>query len=92
MDVRNKRVDGTNAPSRVTGPGGHLEVQGDSRGIEVDRDCCKVLEGAEHVGKGPRSEEDKRYVETNTLCRVRGLGGHRGEEVEPGGVEGDQER
>ena len=90
-NVRNERVDGTNAPSRNTGSGGRLEVQEKSRRAEVDRDRRKVLEGAGHDGKRPKSEENQRDVETNALCRVRGPGGHRGEEVESGDVEGDRE-
>ena len=76
--VRNERADGTDAPCQDTGPGGHLEVQGDSKGVEVDPDRHEVVEGAEHDGKRPKSEEDQRYVETNAQCRDRGPGGHRG--------------
>ena len=90
--VRDERADGTNAPSRDTGPGGRLELQGDSRGVEVDPDRREVVEGTEHDGKRPRSEEDERYVETNALCRVRWPGGHVDEEDESGDVEGDRER
>ena len=90
--VRDERVDETNAPCRDTGPGGRLELQRDSRGVEVDRDCRKVVKGTEHHGKRPRSEEDERYVETNALCRIRGPGGHVDEEAESGDVGGERER
>ena len=50
------------------------------------------------MGNDPRvsgtSATSKRthYVETNALRRVRGPGGHLGEEVEPGDIEDDRER
>ena len=67
-------------------------MQGDSEVVEGNPDRREVLEGAEHDGKRPRSEEDERYVETNALCRVRGPGGHVDEEAESGDVGGERER
>ena len=64
----------------------------DSRGAEVDRDCHEVTEGAGHDGIRPRTEKNERYVEMDALCRVRGLGGHVIEEVEPRDIEGEWER
>ena len=49
--IRDERVDGTDAPSRVIGPGGRLEVQRESRGAKVDPDHGKVVEGTKHDGK-----------------------------------------
>ena len=49
--VRNECADGTDAPSRVIDPGGHLEVQGNSRVVEGDPDRTKVIEGAGCNGK-----------------------------------------
>ena len=67
-------------------------MQEDSRGVKVDRDRRKVLEGAGYDGRCPRTEENQRDVETNAQCRARGSGGQIGEEVEPEDVEGDWER
>ena len=83
--VRDERVDNMNAPSQDTGPGGRLEVQEDSKGIEVDPDVCEVVEGAKHDGKRPRNEG-------NASRRDRGPGGHRGKEEVSGSIEDDQER
>jgi hypothetical protein len=71
----------TNAPGRATGPGGHLEWQEESRGVEVSRDRQKDVDGAEYDGNRPRSEENEHVVETNALHRVAGPGGHLGEQV-----------
>ena len=90
--VRNERVDGTDAPTRDTGPGGHLEVQEESRGVEVDRDHQKVVDSAGHDGKRPKSEEDERGVDMNALRRVRGPRGHVDQEVESGDVGSERER
>ena len=89
--VRNERVDRTDAPSRDTDPGRDLELQGDSRDVEVEPDHWKVLEDAGYDGKRPRSQENQRGADMNALCRVRGLGGHLGEEVGSGDVEDDRE-
>ena len=80
--VRGERVDGTNAPSRDTGPGGRLEVQEESKGAEVDRDRQTVVKGAGRDRKHPRSVEDEHYVETNAPGRDGGPGGHRVDEGE----------
>ena len=90
--VRDERVNETNAPSRVIGPGRHLDVQGDSEVVEGNPDRAKVVEGAGNDGKQPRTEGDQRYVETNAPGRDGGPGGHIGESVESGEVEGDRER
>jgi hypothetical protein len=68
-------------PCTTLGPGGHLEWQEESRGVEVSRDRQKDVNGAEYDGNRPRSEENERVVETNTLHRVAGPGGHLGEQV-----------
>ena len=88
-DVRNERVDRTNAPSRDTGLGGRLEVQQESKGTKVDRDRRKVVKGAKYDGKCPRSMEDERDIETSAPSRDRGPGAHRGKKEASGGVEGE---
>ena len=90
-DDRNERVDGTNAPCRGIGPGGHLEVQRELRGVKVDLDRQTVVWRAGYSVICPRSSGNARGVETNPLRRDRGPGGHRGEEAS-GGVEDDRER
>ena len=91
-NVRDERIDGTSAPRRDTDRGGHLEVQGSPRGVEVEPDRRKVFEDAGYDGKRPRSQENQRYVETNVLRRVRGPEGHLVEEVGPGDIGEDRER
>ena len=49
--VRSERIDGTDALSRDTGPGGRLELQGELKGVEIDRDRRKVVEDAMYDGK-----------------------------------------
>ena len=90
--VRDERIDDTNAPSQDTGPGGRLEVQEDSKGVEVDPDLCEVVKGAKHDGKQPRNEGNACDVEMNMSRRDRGPGGHRGKEEASGSVEDDRER
>ena len=82
--VRNERVDGKNAPSRDTGSGGHLEVQGSSKDVEGNPDSANVAKRARYDGKRPKSVRNERDVDTNTLRRVRGPGGHSDEEDESG--------
>ena len=89
--VRDERVDNMNAPSQDTGPEGRLEVQEDSKGVEVDPDLCEVVEGAKHDGKQPRNEGNACDVETNVSCRDRGPGGHRGKKEASGSIKDDQE-
>ena len=67
-NVRTERIDRTNAPSHNTGQGWHLEVQEESKGIEVDRDRQKVVEGIGHDGKHPKIEENQRDVKMNVQC------------------------
>ena len=90
--VRNEHVDGTKAPSRDTGPGGRLEVQGSSKDVEGNPDCAKVVEDAVYDGKRPKSVRNERDVDTKALRRVRGPGGHLVEEVRLGDIEDDRER
>ena len=87
----NERVNGTNAPSRDTGPGGRLEVQEESKDVEGNPDSANVVDSAVYDGKRPKSIRTERDVDTNALCRVRGPGGHLGEEVGSGDVDDDQE-
>ena len=74
--VRNEHVDGTNTPSRDTGPGGRLEVQEELEVIEGNPDCTKVLKDAGYNGKRSNSIRNERGVETNALRRDTGPGGH----------------
>ena len=75
-------------PCQVISPRGCLEVWRKLRGANVDQDHHKVLEGAKHIWKQPKSEEDKRSIDTNTLCQDRGLGAHRGKKAALGGIKG----
>ena len=67
-------------------------MQEESTGVEVDRDRRKVVEGAEHDGRRPKTKESERYVSTNASRRDRGPGGHRGKEEASGSVGGERER
>ena len=69
-----------------------MEVQEESRAVEVDWDRQMVVEGAGYDGGCPRTEENQRDVKTSAQCRVRGPEGHSGEEVEPGEVDSERER
>jgi hypothetical protein len=82
----------TNAPGRATGPGGHLELQGESRGAEVDWERRKVVERAEYDRIRPSSDGNSRGVDANTLCRDKAPGGDPGERNDSGEVEDDRER
>ena len=90
--VRDEHVDGTNAPCRHRDPGERLDLQMESRGVEVDQDRRKVVDSAGHDGIRPRSKGNERVVETNALCRDNRPGGHSGERVESGEVGGKRER
>ena len=70
--VRDERVDGTNAPSRDTGPGGRLEVQEESKGAEVGRDRQMVVKGARRDRKHPRSVEDECDLERTRYVELEG--------------------
>ena len=60
--IRNERADETDASGRVTGPGGYLELQGESRVIEVDWDRRNVVKRAGYNGKRPKRIRDARDV------------------------------
>ena len=90
--VINERVDGTNAPSRDTGPGGHLEVLGSLKDVEGNPDSANVVEDTVYDGKRPKSIRDTHDVETNVLRRDGGPGGHRDKEDKSGDIDGEQER
>ena len=90
--VRNERADETDAPRRDWPPGGHLGDREESEGVEGKPDRAKVLEGAGYDGIRHRTEGNERGIDTNALRRVRGPGGHSGEEVESGEVGGERER
>ena len=83
---------GMNAPSRDTCPGGHRGEDASSRGVEGVRDRANVVDRAGYDGKNPRSEENERDGGTDARTRETGPLGHRGEQVELGGDEGDLER
>ena len=88
----NQRVDDANALCRDTWPGGQMgELEG-SRGVEVVRDRVKVVDGAGYDLIHPRTDGNERVVETNSQCRRTGPGGHGGEQVGWGDIEGDRER
>ena len=55
--VKDERVDGTDAPCRDTGPGRDLEVQEESKGVEVDRDRQKVVEAPDTMENVPGPRE-----------------------------------
>ena len=80
-----------NAPCWDTGPEGHLEVQGDTKGVEVDLDHRKVIEGIGYDRKQAKSVRNKCSIDMNMLCWVRGLQGPLGEGVESGDAEGHWE-
>ena len=83
---------GTNTPSRDRPPGGHLDDQEESRGVEGVRGRHKVVDRAEYDRIRPRSDRNERDVEPNPPGRDRGPGGDPGERDESGGDEGDRER
>jgi hypothetical protein len=85
-------VDNTNASRRGEGPGGQLDLQGESRGEEIVPDSDKDVEHAEYDGNRPRSEENARGVETSAPCRDTGPPGNMGERIESGGDGGSRER
>ena len=75
--VINERVDGTDAPDRDNGLGGYLDPPEDPRGIKVESDGRRVVDGANSRGH----KESQRAIETDAQCRENGPGGHLGEQV-----------
>ena len=81
-----------NTPSRDTDPGGHRGEEVESRDVEVVQDYGSVFNSAGYDGTHPRSDGSERDVEMNMQCRHTGPLSHRGEQVELGGNQGNQER
>ena len=69
-----------------------MELQGNSRGMEIDLDRQTVVEDAEYDGKRPKSVRDERGVDTDVPCRDRWPGGQLGKEETSEVVEGDPDR
>ena len=82
----------TNALRPDTGTGGHLSLEVDPRGVEVDSGGQKVVDNGEHDGEHARDVEDKRVVETSALCRDTGPGDPNGDQTESGDDEVDRDR
>ena len=91
-NVRNECANETDAPGRVTGPGGRLELQRESEIIEGEPDHVNVVDSAGCDGKCPRSVRSAPIIETNAPCRDTGPGGWIGERGGPGDLERDFER
>ena len=90
-NVRNECTDETDAPGRVTGPGGYLELQEESEDIEGDSDRANIVDHAGYDRVCHRSDGNARVDETNAPCRDNRPGGHIGERGGPGDVECDRE-
>jgi hypothetical protein len=91
-DPQGPRGGDTNAPGRATGPGGHLEWPGESRGAEVDLEHRKVTERAGYDWIRTRIVENERVGDTSALRRDTRPGGHPGEQVGSAGVQDNRER
>ena len=90
--VRNEHVNGTNSPCQDRAPRGCRIDQVESRGAEGVWDCKNVVDHARYNGTHPRSEENERDGGMDVRTQETGPLGHRGEQVELGGNEGDRER
>ena len=80
--VINECVDRTDARDRDSALGDHLDLSEDLRGIEVDSDSRKVVDGADYDRISRGHTESQRAIETDAQYRENGPGGHLGEQVE----------
>ena len=90
-NVSNECADETDAPGRVTGPGGYLELQEESEDIEGDSDRTNVVDHAGYNRVCHRSDGNAHVDETNAPCRDNRPGGQLGKQGGLGDVEGDRE-
>ena len=91
-NVRKERADAENSPEPSKPPRDPRSDQEARRPVEGEPGGRKAVEGAGYDGIRPSTHRNERIVETNTLHRDMGPGGHKGEGVESRGVVDDQDR
>ena len=93
-NVSSECTDEMDAPGRVTGPGGYLELQEESEVIEGELDCANIVDSAGHNGisLSPKSSKNMHGNSTNMPCRDNQPRGHMGEQVKSRDIKGDLER
>ena len=79
--IINEHVDRTDAADRDNGLGGHLNLPEDLRGIKIESDSRKVVDGVDYDRISRGHKESQRAIETDAQCRENGPGGHLGEQV-----------
>ena len=91
-NIRNERVDRTDAPDRHRASGGHRGEQKAIGSVEVDSDCRKIVKGAECDRTGRGSDRSDSDGDTNMPAQDIWLGGPGGDQEAMGCIERNWKR